>query len=126
MNEIREEFTKTFGFDPKELLNPDRKSQLITFLITKMLDSERIESGLMKAKESVERNNTLENTRKMLGTTMKILSEQQTINRNILLVLMVYLSGSHFNGDATLLMSRVGVSQEESLQELLRQKMQGE
>ncbi len=100
------------------------KGTVIETLANAIDESVRIQKGLNQAKETVLKNNSEANLRKMLHITMKSLESQSKTITQLALISLVYVANSNFTSDLAQSLNKLGHGRE-ALQEMFRQKMHG-
>ncbi len=100
------------------------KEDVIQALAKGIENTSRIQNGISKVKDSVLENPSEENLRKQLHITMKSLETQSTFVNQLALICLVYVTGSNYTSDIAQALIKLGHGKE-AVQEMFRQKMQG-
>lgn len=100
------------------------KEQVVKSLAGAYEQSGRVETGMEKVVDSVLENPSEENLRKMINTTMKCVKRQAGIIKMLVMLNLVYVSGSNYSADVAAVLMKMGRGQE-ALREMFKQKMGG-
>lgn len=100
------------------------KENVVQAIVKGVENSTKIQDGIGKVKDSVLENPSEENLRKQLHITMKSLETQSAFINQLALICLVYVTGSNYTGDIAQALIKLGHGKE-ALQEMFRQKMQG-
>lgn len=109
--------------DPLYLMkNADKAG---AFLIKALKDVDRYEQGLTKVVESLEGDDVSpETVAKFSRTTAKILRDQQTLLKHLIVFSMTYLGGDQFRLDAAKCAAKMGRG-DEALKQMWEDKLKG-
>jgi hypothetical protein len=102
------------------------REELLTRLLKNFSESARRFSGLERAAETVLANDSEANTRKMLNTSMKILRDQMDINKDLLALMIMFVSSDDYVANQARLAIKLGADGREVLSQMLKMKMRGE
>lgn len=115
---------------PDELLDMARsllssKDQVMKALFEDISQCETQANGCSRVLENWDKvQGNPENLEKQLKTAVKCVNRLSVMNRRLLMLLVVYVTGDNFTTDSALLMNKLGAG-EEALKEMLKQKMKG-
>ena len=112
-------------FDPNLFMSMLKdKKRVVEALLSAMEQSEKMIKGLSKVSDSVIKNPSDENLRKMVNTTIKCVSKQSKIIQMLTLVSIVYSSSDKFSSDVVMILAKLAKG-DEALREMFNQKLRG-
>lgn len=100
------------------------KEKVLESFIEDIDRSEKQLTGLKTVIPSLTEETSHANAVQQLKTCMQIMARQQLTNKNLLMIMIVYISSRNFDGDLTQVANAMGCGKE-ALQEMWKQKMNG-
>ena len=119
--------TNTPYYEPMELIKTlvsDREA-LLSRLLGETARCKKAAAGLARASETLLTNDSEENTRKMLNTTMRDLAKQYELNLLLLSVVIMLCSSNDFTGWQASFAMKTGANPQDVLRQMMKDKMTG-